>query len=97
MGLIKIGILLFSSLYTYLPFIILCILALCAYDTENHIAVWIIILTMPFGSLLNPFVTTLLPLTLQFRHSKLSDNHTHTFRIQQSNKDKNNGNKRDFI
>ena len=95
MGLIKIGILVFSLLYTYLPFIILCLLALGAYDTDSHIAEWIIILTVPFASLINPFIHTFLPLALQLRQARSIGSHKQTLTTQQNNKSKRNGNDSD--
>jgi hypothetical protein len=66
-GFVKIAILLFSLLWTYLPFITVYILALGAYEVDKFMATWILIMTMPLSSLLNPFVNMILPLTAHLK------------------------------
>ena len=59
-GVIKITLLIFSTLLTYAPFTVLQILAVTDYKINENIAEWVIIVCTPFNAIVSPIVTAIL-------------------------------------
>jgi hypothetical protein len=65
-GLVKVAILTFGTVSTYIPTLILHIITMLGYNTEQRLATWIVIITTPIASIINPIVN------LSLFHSKKS-------------------------